>query len=170
MYPDSSEGLNKETSRAVYFFTPAFYPLDNFSAHRVEIWEIKFPTAEHAYQWKKFCHNHDLSCKILDAPSPEAANKYGKQNKSIIPEGWHKIKQGIMKEILRAKAEQNEDVREALIRSGSREIIENSPIDDYWGSGPANDGQNIVGKIWMEIRSELYNSHETAGEKNIQAS
>jgi len=32
MYPSSSENLNKETEYTVYFFTPAFYSLDNFSA------------------------------------------------------------------------------------------------------------------------------------------
>ena len=54
MYPVSSEGLNKETKKAVYFYTPSFDALNNFSAHRIEIWDVRFPTAEHAYQWKKF--------------------------------------------------------------------------------------------------------------------
>jgi len=48
MYPASNDGLNKETNDAVYFFTTAFHPLDNFSAHVVSIWDKEFPTAEHA--------------------------------------------------------------------------------------------------------------------------
>lgn len=54
MYPKSNKDLNKETDSAVYFFTPAFHPLDNFSAHVINIWGKEFPTAEHAFQWKKF--------------------------------------------------------------------------------------------------------------------
>lgn len=77
MYPDSSENLNKETKNAVYFFTPAFYPLDNFSAHTVRIWGITFPTAEHAFQWKKFSVSHSKIAKsILAASSPDAVKKF----------------------------------------------------------------------------------------------
>jgi len=54
MCPESSEGLNKETRETVYFFTTPFHPLDNFSAHTVKVWDVAFPTAEYAFQWKKF--------------------------------------------------------------------------------------------------------------------
>jgi predicted NAD-dependent protein-ADP-ribosyltransferase YbiA (DUF1768 family) len=92
MYPDSSEGLNKETSDAVYFFTPAFHVLDSFSAHTIRLWGKTFPTAEHEYQWKK---------------------------------------------------------------TGKRNIIENSPVDSFWGCGPDGNGQNMIGKIWMETRNAI---------------
>ena len=36
-----------------------------------------------------------------------------------------------------------------------REIIENSPVNSFWGNGPDDNGQNMVGKIWMEIRKEI---------------
>jgi ribA/ribD-fused uncharacterized protein len=156
MYPTSSDGLNKETDKAVYFFTPAFHPFDSFSAHRVNIWGIKFPTAEHAFQWKKFsAARPDISAQILEAPSPEAAKQISIENKQHMPENWHQEKVAVMEEIFRAKAEQNIDVREALKRSGNRQIIENSPIDGFWGIGPNGNGQNMVGKIWMKIRDEI---------------
>lgn len=153
MYPTSSDGLNKETDDAVYFFTPAFHPFDSFSAHRVEIWGIKFPTAEHAFQWKKFSKaKSDISSQILDAPNPEAAKQISLDHKQDMPESWHKEKVAVMEEIFKAKAEQNLDVQEALKRSGNRQIIENSPVDSFWGIGPNGDGQNMVGRIWMKIR------------------
>lgn len=156
MYPTSSAGLNKETEDAVYFFTPAFHPLDTFSAHRIEIWGQKFPTAEHAYQWKKFA---DVSPKIatlvLQAPSPEAVKKISDFHKQDMPKNWHKQKEDIMEQVLQAKAEQNEDVQEILTRSGNRMIIENSPVDSFWGYGPDGKGQNMMGKIWMKIRHRL---------------
>ncbi|MFH0853461.1 MAG: NADAR family protein [bacterium] len=156
MYPDSSQGLNKETNESIFFFTPAFHVFDNFSAHAVTIWEHTFPTAEHAYQWKKFSQDPNISKRILSARSPEAVNSLGRQNRNKIPQGWHDKKIDVMKEILRAKAEQNDDVREALQRSGERAIIENSPIDDFWGNGPDGKGQNIIGNIWMGIRKEKF--------------
>jgi hypothetical protein len=155
MYPISSEGLNKETDKGVFFFTTSFYPLDNFSAHVIEIWGQVFPTAEHAYHWKKFSQNPEVSRQILAARSPEAAKRIADEHKDEIPKGWHDQKVEVMKEIFRAKAGQHEDVREALQRSGNREIIENSPVDSFWGSGPDKNGQNVIGKIWMEIKKKI---------------
>jgi len=156
MYPVSSEGLNKETKEAVYFFTTAFYPLDNFSAHAVQIWGQNFPTAEHAFQWKKFSIvRPDIAEKILTASSPHAVKQISDANKNEQPATWKDEKVSIMEEILKAKASQHEDVGEILKKTSNREIVENSPVDRFWGIGPNKDGQNIVGKIWMKIRETL---------------
>jgi predicted NAD-dependent protein-ADP-ribosyltransferase YbiA (DUF1768 family) len=44
-----------------------------------------------------------------------------------------------------------------LLETGDREIIENSPVDSYWGIGPDGRGENMVGKILMRLRKELKN-------------
>jgi hypothetical protein len=156
MYPNSSEGLNKETEGSIYFFTVPFEPLNNWSSHKINIWGIDFPTAEHAFQWKKFSViEPDIANEVLSAGSPYEVFKISKDNKSKQPKDWAERKIAIMEEILRAKFEEHEDVRDALKRTGEREIIENSPVDSYWGIGPNKDGQNMLGKIWMKIRSKL---------------
>jgi hypothetical protein len=152
MYPKSSAGLNRETETQVFFFTAAFYPLDNYSAHMVNVWQKTFPTAEHAYHWKKFEHELKIANSIYIATSPEIAKQIADENKPRINDNWHSIKRDIMKEILTAKAEQHDDVREALRRTSGREIIENSPVDYFWGIGKDGNGRNEIGKIWMEIR------------------
>ncbi len=155
MYPISSKGPNRETSEAVYFFTPAFDALNNFSAHRIDIWSKRFPTAEHAYQWKKYSAvRADLAKQILAAGCPEDAQRIAHQNRPAQPKDWHERKVGIMEEILRAKLAQHETVRDALKRSGKRRIVENSPIDTFWGCGPNGDGKNTVGVLWVKIRDE----------------
>ncbi len=61
-------GFNKETEDAIYFYTPAFDALNNFSAHTVELWGTLFPTAEHAFQWKKFSEvDRTLARHVLEA-------------------------------------------------------------------------------------------------------
>lgn len=153
MYPASSEGLNKETGDAVYFFTPAFDALNNFSAHTVEVWGNRFHTAEHAFQWRKYSDvRPDLAEKILAAGCPEEAQCIARQNKPAQPKDWHERKVGVMEEILRAKLVQYEDVREVLKRTSKRKIVENSPADDFWGCGPNGDGKNMMGELWMKIR------------------
>ncbi|PIQ68342.1 MAG: hypothetical protein COV91_04665 [Candidatus Taylorbacteria bacterium CG11_big_fil_rev_8_21_14_0_20_46_11] len=155
MLPLSSEGLNKETAEAVFFYTPAFDALNNFSAHTVDIWGKHFPTAEHAFQWKKFSDiAPDIAEKILHAGCPEDAQRIAHQNKASQPSDWQEIKVGVMEEILRAKLAEHETVRETLIRSGNRTIVENSPTDSFWGCGPNGDGKNMMGVLWMKIRKD----------------
>lgn len=154
MYPASSNNLNRETDTEVYFFTTAFHPLDNFSAHVIELWGKRFQTAEHAFQWKKFSSEHpEIAEQVLEAPSPDAVKKISDANKSLQPTTWNQDKVEVMEEILEAKAEQHEDVREVLKKSGDRTIIENSPVDGFWGIGADGKGENKVGQIWMKIRT-----------------
>lgn len=156
MYPTSNKGLNKETKKAVYFFTPAFHPLDNFSAHAVHIWGKTFPTAEHAFQWKKFSQTiPDISKKIIMAGSPHLVKEISDKNKSKVSDDWHDQKVSVMKSILMAKIKQHQDVYDTLKRTKNRKIIENSPVDSFWGIGKDKNGKNTLGKIWMEIRETL---------------
>jgi len=155
MIPISSSGLNREDEEAIYFYTPAFDALNNFSAHTVDIWSHRFPTAEHAFQWRKFRDvRPDLSDSILAAGCPEEAQRIAHANKPAQPKDWHERKVAVMEEILRAKLAQHETVRDALTRSGRRRIVENSPIDEFWGAGPKGTGKNMVGVLWVKIRDE----------------
>ena len=60
-----------------------------------------------------------------------------------------------MTEIVRAKVQRNEDVKEMLLGTGNKSIIENSPADDFWGVGKDGTGQNQMGKILMKVREEI---------------
>jgi len=156
MYPDSSEGLNKETEEGIYFFTVPFEPLNNWSPHRVFIWNIHFPTSEHAFQWRKFCEvEPEIAAKVLSAESLYAVSKISRANQDKQPIDWSEKKIDVMEEILREKLKQHEDVRFALEKTGKRKIIENSPFDNFWGIGPNRDGKSMLGTIWMKIRDNL---------------
>jgi ribA/ribD-fused uncharacterized protein len=155
MYPDVNKKLTYETETAIYFFTNAFYPFDNFSAHTVEIWGHIFRTAEHAFQWKKFESTEpELADRIVNATSPWLAKKLSRSSKNR-REDWHETRVDLMTEIVRAKVQRNEDVKEMLLGTGKKSIIENSPVDDFWGVGKDGTGQNQMGKILMKVREEI---------------
>lgn len=59
-----------------------------------------------------------------------------------------------MKMIYQLKYDQHPEVREYLLSTGNQELIENSPVDYFWGGGADGTGQNWIGKIWMEIRDK----------------
>jgi ribA/ribD-fused uncharacterized protein len=92
---------------------------------------------------------------IRNAPSAHEAFKIAEREKANRRKNWDEIKVPLMRQILRMKAEQHEYVRRKLLETGDRVLIEDSWRDDFWGWGPNRDGQNMLGKLWMEIRAEL---------------
>ena len=147
--------LNKETEDAVYFFN-VLCPLDNFSAYSVEIWGQRFPTAEHAYQSKKFADSApEVARRIASAATSHEAKDISRAEALRIAPGWLEKRAALMREVVRAKFAQNEEVREALRATGSRTIIENSHEDSFGGIGEG-EGENTMGKIWMGLRNEFF--------------
>lgn len=152
----ASEHHGLDTAERVCFYEQDFYVLSNFSSFNLLRHGYYWPTSEHAYHAEKFRnHRGDIAKLIATAPSAHEAFKIAERHKAErIPE-WDEVKVGIMREILQAKADQHDYVRRKLLATGERELVENSWRDDYWGWGPSRDGTNMLGKLWMEVRSEL---------------
>lgn len=68
---------------------------------------------------------------------------------------WDQIKRRVMKECVMAKFLQHPDLRKQLMDTGTEELIEDSPVDSYWGCGKDGTGQNVLGQVLMEVREEL---------------
>ena len=144
----------------IYFYPPEYYVFDNFSSFQIEYKGKKYPTSEHAYQSMKFINSDpELAEKIRNAKSAHEAFKMAEANKDKRQEDWDDIKLDVMKEILLCKLEQHEYVQKKLLQSGNREIVEDSWRDPYWGWGENRDGENHLGKLWMEIREEYSNTN-----------
>lgn len=152
MYPNSDLELNYEDEHTISFFTGPFTPFDNFSAHTVTIWGKCFNTAEHAFQWKKFSETEpSIADAIFKAGSPWQVKKISRTSENRLQD-WNKLKVQFMQEIIAAKVLQHEDVKNMLLATRGKRIIENSPTDSFWGVGLDGKGQNMMGKILMEIR------------------
>lgn len=160
-----TENYKLDTDMQVFFYEQDFYVLSNFSAFNLVFCGLTFPTSEHAYHWIKFqsadedenarFQRKSLSENIAYAPSAHAAFKLAERWKSMRRPDWDDVKLDVMRQILRAKADQHEYVRRKLLATGDRELIEDSWRDDFWGWGPNRDGQNWLGRLWMEIRDDL---------------
>jgi ribA/ribD-fused uncharacterized protein len=166
-----------DTQERVCFYEQDFYVLSNFSSFTLKWKGRRFDTSEAAYHWEKFatlqydgqdalrrtiCHD------IRIAESAHEAFKLAYAFKHIRRRDWDQVKVQIMREILRAKAAQHEYVSRKLLATGERELVENSWRDDYWGWGPNRDGQNMLGRLWMEVRSELASAIEARSDKTAQ--
>ena len=155
MYPDDYD-LNYEDTDTIAFFSLPYEVFNNWSAHKVRIFDQEFQTAEAAFQYTKFKDTApEVARQILEAPSAWKVFQITNGHREKSAPDWKEIKVGVMEQIIRAKVAQNEDVKQRLLASGNKQIIENSPWDTFWGVGPNGDGQNTLGEIYMKIRSEL---------------
>lgn len=136
------------------YYENSNFVFHNFSAHVIKYNDKIYPTAEHAFHSAKF-DNEKIKEEIRNAKSPLDAFDLGKKYKSLRKENWNDIKVNILYEILTEKVKQHAEVRKALLATGTEEIVEDNPNDDFWGNGKDGKGQNHTGKILMRIRDEL---------------
>lgn len=150
-----------DTPERICFYEQDFYVLSNFSAFTIQWKGQRFDTSEAVYHWEKFqgvvdyLEGQHIAEQIRTAPSAHLAFKWANDNKRFRRDDWDSVKVGIMRMILREKAFQHEYVYRKLLATGDRELVENSWRDDFWGWGPNRDGQNMLGKLWMELRTEF---------------
>jgi len=128
----------------------------NFAPYPIEYKGRHWMTSEHAYQASKFTDEKIIE-KIKNAPSPMEAFTLARKFRAEYRKDWYEIRVKVMEEIVRTKLNQYADIKEKLLESGEKEIIEASPEDAFWGWGPNKDGENQMGKIWMKLRNELKN-------------
>lgn len=138
---------------AIPYYETSNFCFSNFSAHTVEFKGILFPTAEHAFHAQKF--SEEMREQIRSCGSPLAAWEMARELKPQRREDWNDVKVEILTDIIRSKVNQHQEVKDALLATGSEDIVEVNPNDDFWGNGADGNGQNHTGKILMKIRTEL---------------
>lgn len=127
----------------------------NFSLYPVDVPGIGvFPTAEAAFQAHKNLDNIEYVESQKNAETPMISKYIGK--KVLLRSDWYMVQDSIMQKILRLKIEQNLDIKNTLINTGLRPIIEHTRIDNYWGDGGDGSGQNRLGKMITSLRNSLY--------------
>ena len=117
-------------------------------------------------QKAKLFHDSEHYTAILRATQPWECKELGRQVKPFDSQAWSAVKYDVVKTANRAKYEQNPDLMAKLIETGDAILAEASPKDTIWGIGldaaaaaetsPSEwPGQNLLGKILMELRAEF---------------
>lgn len=146
--------------KPIYFYRPySDGPTAGFSAfsiHSVNIPSVGFfQTAEGAYQAHKELTNEKYVKKQCTAFSPIYSKKIG--HECVLRPDWMDVRVSIMSSILEHKFRQHTDIREALLNTGLKPIVEHCP-DAYWGDGIDGRGKNVMGKLLCSVRYKL--AHE----------
>lgn len=125
--------------------------LSNFFAYPFIYNGRRYFNAEAAYQAQKL--PTDKGREQFMAISAPAAKKLGKTVE--LREDWEAIKVEVMRAVVSAKFEQNPDLAKLLIATGDKHLEEGNHWGDrFWGT-VNGAGQNMLGKILMEVRSKL---------------
>lgn len=128
--------------------------LSNFSPHAIFVGDRIWPTAEHFYQAQKFAGTPNEET-IRQCPTPMLAKRRAKDFESALRANWQNVKERVMLDGLRAKFTQHPDLREQLLGTGERQLVEHTRNDTYWGDGGDGSGQNRLGELLMQVRAEL---------------
>lgn len=138
------------------FFLDGWYVFDNFAPFQVEWRGRQYPTSEHAYQAAHFIDTApDLAETIRTCPSPRLASDFANEHVSQEDPDWKLKKLLFMEEIVRCKLEQHDYIRDTLVASGDKYIVEMNDNDSFWGWGRDHEGKNHLGNIWMKLRDEI---------------
>jgi ribA/ribD-fused uncharacterized protein len=135
----------------------------NYSAHMIDVDGVLYPTLEHAYHAARYT-DPKIKEEIRTARSPFLAWKLSQHYKAMQDPSFPERKVDAMESLIRRKCEQHDDVRTALIDSGEQEIRKHittgPPADGFWDDGDDGTGKNIIGMLWMRVRSERMTTHE----------
>ncbi|HEY9717102.1 MAG TPA: NADAR family protein [Trichormus sp.] len=148
--------MNMPTAPINFYSTKGEYGcFSNFARTPFVVHEKIWPTAEHYFQAQKFPDAPEYQEKIRATASPMVAARLGRSRAQPIREDWEKVKDGVMREAVRLKFRHNSELREVLLATGDAVLVEHTTKDKYWGDGGDGSGQNMLGRILMEVRSEL---------------
>lgn len=155
-----------ETNTHLFFLRGVF---SNFaSTPQLEYDGIKFNSTEQAFMYAKAKLFNDTTSMIaiVREKRPAQAKQLGRGVQGFDPVIWDKHKYQLMLDVNLCKYTQFENYRNYLINTGDKILVEANGKDRIWGIGlyaldyraqyeSKWQGQNLLGKVLMEIRSML---------------
>lgn len=175
--PISEKAETQRVDDFLYFFGSES-PLSNFHSAKVTMEGETFSTSEHAFQYlrARMAGQYVLANDILRAKQPVDAKRLG--DRVVVPadpvsRGTWEVKLGAaMEAVCKQKFLENTALREYLLKTKERVLVEASR-DKLWGCGlPANDvrikdknmwtGSNLLGQVLMRVRESLISNTDSA--------
>ena len=133
---------------------PTYAWLSNFSPDSFELHGTLWASVEHYYQAQKYLGTEAYT-RIRSASTALKARKAG-QDRSLAPrDDWDDVKLDVMRDALRAKFQQNSRLQRMLLATEHQELVHESNSDRFWGRSREGQGENRLGELLMQLRTEL---------------
>lgn len=127
-----------------------------------------YATAEHFMMAEKarLFGDEETASAVIAATHPRRAKDLGRRVRDFDEQRWRDNRVAIVTRGSEAKFGQNKDLRDYLLGTGDRILVEASPLDRIWGIGLAADdpraeqvsswrGENLLGFALMTARDSL---------------
>jgi len=127
-----------------------------------------YATAEHYMMAAKarLFGDGETAAAVIAASHPREAKDLGRRVRNFDEETWRANRVAIVTTANEAKFGQNAELRDYLVGTGDRILVEASPLDRVWGIGLAADdpraeqvsswqGENLLGFALMTVRATL---------------
>jgi ribA/ribD-fused uncharacterized protein len=129
---------------------------------------VEYPSADYFMMVRKarLFGDEQTAERILAAAQPQEAKALARQIRGFDENIWSGQRYRIVVEANKAKFGQHPDLRDYLLRTGDRILVEASPFDRIWGIGLMADderaqrpsswrGTNLLGFALMDVRETL---------------
>lgn len=141
-------------------------PFSNWYPSEFKVNNVTYNCGEQYMMHQKaiLFNDEETARKILRATHPREQKKLGREVKNYNNDVWDKNRYDIVKKGLKEKFQQNEELKNELLKYKGWNIVEASPEDSIWGIGfHQNDalknknkwGLNLLGKILSELSNEI---------------
>jgi len=155
----------RETDTHNYFWGSEF---SNWYSCIFEYKGHTFFNSEQAFMWEKarFFDDHEIEKILLSETNPAHAKALGRKVKNFDADMWMAASYPAMIAVNFAKWNSSPVLKELIISTDPKIIVEASPYDKIWGVGLNEDddlildeknweGMNLLGKALMNVRREL---------------
>ena len=156
--------LPKQDSTIRFYskFEP-FYEFTNFYPAPIVVAGNKWPTTEHYFQAQKFVGTPYVEyIRGLGFPTDAFRVSRDHSISGWIRPDWNSVKDDVMKYALLCKFDQNKELRDRLLRTGKRKLVEHTANDSYWGDGGDGKGANRLGELLMEVREIIGSKYKVS--------
>lgn len=132
-----------------------FGEFSNFYSSPIELDGYTWPTTEHYFQAQKYVSDEKHFQNVLHLATPREAFDYVRTYKSAVRSDWQQVKDEVMFKACLAKFQQHPKLKELLLSTGNRTLVEHTKNDSYWADGGDGSGRNQLGITLMKVRQHL---------------
>ncbi|MFM7986622.1 MAG: NADAR family protein, partial [Candidatus Fonsibacter sp.] len=127
----------------------------NFARYPIVTDDVLWYSSEHYFQATKFPHDREYQEKMRTTKARRDIKRLGGTRQIKLRPDWEDVKEHVMMIALRAKLDQHPELKQLLLSTAGKSLVEQTEYDNDWGDAGDGSGLNRLGDLLAEL-SEYY--------------